>query len=42
LEMAAAIFQNYNRNWLSRRDIIPRREIGLLDIAKNLPKRRRW
>src|SRR5437762_642327 len=32
-KMAAAIFQDDNRDWLSRRDIIPRREIGLLEIA---------
>ena len=41
-EMAAAIFQDDNRNGLSRRDIIPRREIRLLEIAEYLPKCLGW
>jgi len=40
--MATAIFEDDNRNGLRRRDIIPRREIGLLDIAEDLPKCLGW
>jgi len=40
--MAAAIFQNDNRNGLRWCNIIPRREIWLLDIAEYLPKCLGW
>ena len=34
--MTAAIFQNHHRDRLGRSNIIPRREIGLFDIAEYL------
>ena len=40
-EVTAAIFQNDNRNWLCRCNIIPRREVWLFHIAEYLPKCRR-
>jgi hypothetical protein len=39
--MPDAVLDNNHRYRLGWRDIMPWREIGLLDIAKNLPQRRR-
>jgi hypothetical protein len=36
--MPAAIFEQDHRDWLGWRNIVPRRKIRLLDIAKYLPK----
>src|SRR5512138_1778009 len=41
-EMTATILKNNNRHGLRRCNIIPRREIRLLVIAKNLPQCLRW
>ncbi len=37
-KMARAILDQHDRNWLRRRDIVPGREIRLLDIAEQLPQ----
>src|SRR6202030_2912783 len=37
-KMPDAVFDDYHWDWLGRRNIMSWREIGLLDIAKNLPQ----
>jgi hypothetical protein len=39
--MPGAVLDDNHGYWLGRRNIMPGREIGLLDIAKNLPQGRR-